>query len=571
MERDRDCDVLVIGGGLAGGCMARQLVLEQPELKVIVVDRKTEFDWWIGESTITPWGDYAVRDLKLGPYLWKNHMMKHGLRFFFDDANKQLPLHQMSEIGRMSYSPFPSFQIDRALIDTDLVRMNREMGVEVLLGTSVQDIALDGEHGHVVNTSAGAIRCRWVIDAGGRQAPLVKKLDLLLDDDRHPAGAYWGRYKNCNILDQLGDDAWRKRVQNTDRYLSTTHFMYRGYWFWHIPLSENLLSIGVDFSHKFVQPGIRNAEDLTAFIRSHRCLDQILGDKAECLDFIAFKYNHRHARQYFSTDRWGLTGMSGSVIDALLSETCGGITLHNRLLNALIRVERSGDRKRFESLVKHANIAGEMRHEAIVRLYKFDRLGSFAYYMLHRQANQSNVFNTVMRESLKGSGIEGVLRMAEMHAEGCHCSTEGAIERVLDKGFYGAMERFDDELYEFLERTDSYHRWNAERFHDDADRHSISSTFWTDVDAADVEREDQLTFEAAVRFRVALMADVEGVPWSERAFTAWFDRKYTSGQRLADGVAALRAAQAAGGPPDPMVGWTPKGPVNDVDRAWNCK
>src|SRR5262245_57254147 len=104
MENEKQCDVLIIGGALAGGCLARQLILQQPDLKIVVVEKKTKFDWWIGESTVTPWGDYAVRHLQLGPYLWKNHMMKHGLRFFFDSPDKQLPLEEMSEIGRTGYS-----------------------------------------------------------------------------------------------------------------------------------------------------------------------------------------------------------------------------------------------------------------------------------------------------------------------------------------------------------------------------------------------------------------------------------------------------------------------------------
>jgi len=41
---DKSCDVLIIGAGMAGSCLARQLSLEQPELDVIVIDAKTEFD-----------------------------------------------------------------------------------------------------------------------------------------------------------------------------------------------------------------------------------------------------------------------------------------------------------------------------------------------------------------------------------------------------------------------------------------------------------------------------------------------------------------------------------------------
>lgn len=576
---EKRCDVLIIGGALAGGCLARQLILQQPDLKIIVIDKKEKFDWWIGESTVTPWGDYAVRQLKLGPYLWKNHMMKHGLRFFFDSPDKQTPIDEMSEIGRIGYSAFPSFQLDRATFDADLARMNQELGVEVLMNTRVEGrtdeelkraIIIDPENGHRVETSAGTIRCRWVVDAGGRTAPLVKRLDLLNHDDkRHNAGAYWGRYKNCIPFDQLGDDEWRRKVQYTDRYLSTTHFMYPGYWFWHIPLSENLLSIGVDFSQDHAPMTLKNGAELTAFIRSHRCLDQILGKDAECLDFLAFKYNHRHTKQFFSADRWALTGMAGSVVDALLSETCVGITLTNRCIGELIKTDRSGNQARFASQVKHFNIIAEKRHDAITRQYKFDRLGSFEYYLGHRQAQMSYVFNNPVREGLRGTGIDTAIATSDMHVNGCECSWEKELKAV-NAGLFGTLERLDQEFYDFLVKSDSYFRLNRGEFHDDAERASITQNFWSKKpDRERQSAEDRVTYETAFRFYLSGVAESQKVPWSEVAFKKFFSHDLSLKQTLADGVAALRlAAESDQARKEEPPAWTVKGPINGVDGGW---
>ena len=61
---DKTCDVLIIGAGMAGGLLARQLSLEQPDLRVIVVDhRRPNSTAWVGELTVEVFDDYAVPHL----------------------------------------------------------------------------------------------------------------------------------------------------------------------------------------------------------------------------------------------------------------------------------------------------------------------------------------------------------------------------------------------------------------------------------------------------------------------------------------------------------------------------
>src|SRR5437764_432504 len=84
----------------------------------------------------------------------------------------ELHVHEMSEMGNAAYNQqLTSYQIDRSKFDRDLAEMNRRIGIEVDLGTRVLDdgpdagIHLDPEKGHVVETSSGRIRCKYLIDA----------------------------------------------------------------------------------------------------------------------------------------------------------------------------------------------------------------------------------------------------------------------------------------------------------------------------------------------------------------------------------------------------------------------
>ena len=49
-------DVVILGGGLAGGCLARQLHLEAPSLRTLVVEKRThpvpEAAFKVGESSV---------------------------------------------------------------------------------------------------------------------------------------------------------------------------------------------------------------------------------------------------------------------------------------------------------------------------------------------------------------------------------------------------------------------------------------------------------------------------------------------------------------------------------------
>src|SRR5438105_3197214 len=117
--KERRCDVLILGAGQAGSCLARQLRLQQPDLSVTVVDRRTTFDWWVGESMVETWVDYMTRVLDLGDFVRKHFVPKNGLRFLFDSAERDLPLARMSEMGRGSEYAL-GMQIDRSVFDREL-------------------------------------------------------------------------------------------------------------------------------------------------------------------------------------------------------------------------------------------------------------------------------------------------------------------------------------------------------------------------------------------------------------------------------------------------------------------
>ena len=184
----RAYDVVIIGSGIAGGFLTRQLRRTLPDLSVLVLESAPQMDdYKVGESTVEVAASYMIRRLDLGTYLYQHQLPKNGLRFFFDSAGKDLPLQRMSEIGS-DHLPFhPSFQLERAKLERDLVTMNRASGAEVELGAKVTDLRIDGEGRHAVVYEQGGERrevsCRWLCDASGRRQLLLRKLGVKVHKD----------------------------------------------------------------------------------------------------------------------------------------------------------------------------------------------------------------------------------------------------------------------------------------------------------------------------------------------------------------------------------------------------
>jgi tetracycline 7-halogenase / FADH2 O2-dependent halogenase len=554
-------DMVIIGSGLAGGCLARQMTLEHPNLKVLVLEKKENFDYWIGESTVEVFYDYITRTLKMGPYMWKKHFMKHGLRFFWDNEQHTLSTPEMSENGRCPYAVIPAFQLDRAEIDSYLVKVNREAGVDVRMGVKVDKVDIDGENGHVVHSTAGDFKCKYVVDAGGFAAPLARQMKLTQIDERHQVGSAWARYKHTIPIDELGDAEWQRRVGYTQRHLSTNHYMYRGYWVWNIALDEDIISLGVTYDKRFVQPQVRNAEELTAFFRQHRSLDDLLGKKAEAVDFMSYQHLARFTNPLFSTDRWFITGMAGSFFDPMQSQQSVTFTTYNRYISRMIKSDLEGNAKRFKSEVEHFNIFARQAYEDFATSLNYHIFGSHDAFIGWRHARQAQYWNIAVTNSI--TDLKFNFDVADAHKEGCHCTIEKACIMTTENSMAAAVNRLAREFVKFVDEKGTYYERNKGEYQESTERWSIQKKLWLkERDLAWEHQEDLHSYEATYRFYVARMAQMQGIPLYD-ALDEFFIPDWNSGQTLAQGVEVLREAQKRGDPPAKETRWNPQGPPEE--------
>ena len=377
-------DVAIMGGGLAGNLLARQLRRTLPELSIGLFERETSASYKVGEATVEIASNYLVRRLGLSSYLYENQLPKNGLRYFFDDETRSLPLHEMSEIGTFNLPFHPAFQLNRASLEEDLFELNRRDGVKVRRGVAVKAIELGrggaAHHFEIEDERGGQrVRARWLIDAAGRRGLIAKLEGLRVSEPSHAIGSVWGRFEDVVDVDSLGPESFRARVRHTPRRLSTIHFCYPGYWIWFIPLRGGLTSVGVTGAQVARRRELRTPEGFRAFLDEHAAARALLTG-AKLLDVGSYARIAYGTQRFFHADRWGLSGEAAQSSDPLYSPGSDFIALENDFLCDLIRRDFAGEDA--AALAERTDVYDRFmrfRHEATMLLYcqLYDGLGSF--------------------------------------------------------------------------------------------------------------------------------------------------------------------------------------------------
>ena len=370
-------DVIILGGGLAGGCLARQLRMETPALRILVAEKRRhpvpEAAFKVGESSVEIGAHYFHSRLNLAAHLRSGHLEKLGLRYFFPDGDNR-DITRRVEVGPLRFSPVPSFQLDRGRLENYLLKMNAENGVMVLDGCRVQDFELNpgGMHRVTIATEDGvtAFSTRWVVDASGR-AGLIKRRLGLVKSSTHGANASWWRFNTRLKIDDWSEDpAWKARVSSGLRWHSTVHLMGAGYWVWLIPLGNGSHSFGIVADgdmHPFSR--INRFERALDWLREFepQCAEVVERNAGNLEDFLALQHFAHSCARVFSGDRWALVGEAGVFTDPFYSPGSDFIAIGNDYVTDLIARDAAG-----EAIVQRAESFNTMYlrlFEGFIRLY----------------------------------------------------------------------------------------------------------------------------------------------------------------------------------------------------------
>jgi flavin-dependent dehydrogenase len=348
-------DVVILGGGLAGLTLSIQLRKSKPDISILMLEMRNSLasvaGHKVGESTVELGSHYLREVLDLKDHLETYQLPKHGLRFFFK-SNDKGDITKRVELGPRERLPIPSHQIDRGTFENYLTTLTQERGTEFMLGARVKEVNLSetGDLHTVTYMQQGeplTVQTRWVADATSRGSVLKKKLGFQKPMEHH-VNAVWYRLKGVIDIDDWSvDTTWKSYLKPGLRYLSTVHFMDKGYWVWVIPLGSGNTSIGI-----VADPAVHSFDEINTYDKAltwmekheplcHKMLEP--KGKEGLIDFLFLKHYAHHTGRLYSADRWGVTGEAGAFLDPLYSPGTDFIAMNNSWLSDLILRDLNGE------------------------------------------------------------------------------------------------------------------------------------------------------------------------------------------------------------------------------------
>jgi flavin-dependent dehydrogenase len=345
-------DVIVIGGALSGAATATLLMRKNPGIRVLIVEKSAKLTRRVGEATVEVSAFFMGRVLGMTQYLNESHLVKQGLRFWFKNDEVQ-SLGEASELGGRYQVRLPSYQLDRAAFDEEVLRRAGLAGAEILRPASVSSVELTAggeqvltvKHGETVRT----FRSRWIVDASGVAALLARKNGWWRQNTEHPTAACWSRWRGVKDWDS------REIAEKHPEYASavhsirgtaTNHVIGDGWWSWWIPLKGGDVSVGVVFDQRIVewpQESGKLGERLKKFLMKHPVGREMLVDA----EFDESDQHWRRNLAYYSTtfagDGFVLVGDAAAFMDPFYSPGMDWISFTTSAAAELITAERRGE------------------------------------------------------------------------------------------------------------------------------------------------------------------------------------------------------------------------------------
>jgi flavin-dependent dehydrogenase len=318
-----DYDVIVIGGGPSGSTTAA--LVADAGYKVLLLERDVEPRRKVGESLMpeTYWvfKRLGVLDaLKSGLFT-----QKVGVQFISSSGKESSPFvftrHDPHECSR-------TWHVERAKFDPFLLENAKKKGVEVVRGVRVLEVVFDNDRatgvriaptsppgevaaatGPPSNTDSTIITARVIVDAAGQAGVLGSRFGLRNPNPKFRKTAIWGHFRGSRrdiIEGGVMTVCFRTQSNNS--------------WFWHIPLSNDIVSIGVvGDADYFFRPGAGTPEEVfAAEVADCPAMQKRLEgtEKVAGLDVVK---EYSYATNRASGDGWVLVGESWGFIDPIYS------------------------------------------------------------------------------------------------------------------------------------------------------------------------------------------------------------------------------------------------------------
>lgn len=303
-------DVIVIGGGPAGSTVST--LLAQKGHKVTLFEREIFPRFHIGESLI-PQTFWVLQRLGMLEKMKPSHFVKkYSVQFITEHGKLSEPFYF---IDHKPHESSQTWQVLRSEFDHIMLDNAAEHGVEVHQGARVLEVLFEGQRAVGVRVQEGdkperVVNAQVVVDASGQSSMIMDRLRMRQWDPVLKKAALW--------------TYWKGAQRDTGRDEGATLVIQvkgKNGWFWYIPLHDDVLSVGVVASYKYLFKD-RGDKDLEAiyFEEVERCpgVKSRIANATRCGPFRAAKEYSYRSRQA-AGDGWALVGDAFGFLDPLYS------------------------------------------------------------------------------------------------------------------------------------------------------------------------------------------------------------------------------------------------------------
>jgi flavin-dependent dehydrogenase len=244
MKANDRCDVLVIGGGPAGGSAAAILAEYGHDVRVLERDKFPRYH--IGESLI-PFTYHPLERLGFIPKMRASHFQKkYSVVFVQPDGRASQPFYFFKRYDKDTVAQ--TWQVLRSEFDQMLLDHARARGARVSEETEVTELLR--EDGRVVGARArrkdgsqAEYRAAITLDCTGKESYAAVRHGWRVRDPYLNKVAVWTYYQGS------------KRETGIDEGQTTVAFVPQKGWFWHIPQHNDRVSVGVVAEGKYLTRG----------------------------------------------------------------------------------------------------------------------------------------------------------------------------------------------------------------------------------------------------------------------------------------------------------------------------
>lgn len=301
-------DCIVLGAGPAG-CTAAALVA-QAGFSTLLIERETLPREHVGES-LMPETYWVFEKLGVLEHMKASRFArKVGVQFVNNTGKESQPFFFRTHDPRECSE---TWHVERDEFDQLLFENARQKGAECVDQTRALDVLQDGGRvtGVRVQPAGGetrSIACRVVIDCTGQQSLLANKFGVKQVNPNLKKAAIWRHYRGAE-RDESGGGV--KTI--------ISHTRDKQAWFWYIPQSQDIVSVGLVADHAYLLKGRgKAAQVFEEELAKCEGVRRRVAD-AQPLDDLRVAKEFSYSTEASAGDGWVLAGDAWGFIDPVYS------------------------------------------------------------------------------------------------------------------------------------------------------------------------------------------------------------------------------------------------------------